>query len=113
MRKYLLIILLVILAIICLSLILFGFEIGKFKINSYSEIKSISAERNIALANLEHKNFSEFEQKKDNLKDSVEEYKTKKAEYDALVAEGKITESAIYSSMDIYNIDFLFINITH
>lgn len=113
MRKYLLIIVLVILAIICLSLVLFGFEIGKFKINSYTEIKQISAERNLALTNLKHKNFAEFTQKKENLKDSVEEYKVKKAEYDSLVAEGKIKESAIYSSMDIYNIDFLWAKLGH
>ena len=111
MRKYLLIIILIVLAILCFSLMISGFKIGIFKINSYSDIQELNAQRNILLSELDQKNSVEFKQKQSEISEAVNNYKDKKAQYDTLVAEGKITESAIYSSMDIYNIDFLWTTI--
>lgn len=46
MRKYILILSLVILAIICFCLMFFGIKIGKFKlVNSYNDVVQISSEK--------------------------------------------------------------------
>ena len=111
MRKYILIIILIISAIICINLISFGFRIGNFKINSYSEIEKNSLEKDKLLDDLNKKNYNEFKKKVNDLKLATESYKTTKVQYDALVESGEISESAIYDSMDIYNIDFLWTTI--
>lgn len=111
MRKYVLILILVIVAILCINLIVFGFKIGKFKINSYKDISRLSVEKTELLSDLYKKNTTEFKDKINELKKSTENYKTVKAQYDDLVESGEISENAFYSSMDIYNLDFLWTTI--
>lgn len=111
MRKYVLILILIIVAILCINLIAFGFRVGKLKINSYKDISRLSIEKNELLSSLNQKNTTEFKEKISELKKATENYKVVKAQYDELVASGDISESAIYSSMDIYNLDFLWTTI--
>lgn len=111
MRKYLLILIVIILAILCVNLVVHGFKIGKFKINSYSEIAKISSEKDALLTELNQKNSAEFKQRIENLKTSTENYKKVKAEYDTYVESGEISENAIYNSMNVYEMDFLWMTI--
>lgn len=64
MRKYVLGILLIVLAIICFLIIAFGIKIGPFKIYSYSEVSKASSERKELLTNLNQKNVTEYEETK-------------------------------------------------
>lgn len=107
MRKYLLIILLIIIAIVFIWIACFGVSIGKFKINSYSEIIAMNNEKKELLAQLDNKNTKEFEKKKKTLNAAVSEYKTTKKEYDKLVAEGKITEDSIINTIELFDINSL------
>lgn len=111
MRKYLLILIVIIVAILCVNLVINGFKIGKFKINSYSEIAKISSEKDALLTELNQKNSAEFKQRIENLKTSTENYKKVKAEYDTYVESGEISENAIYNSMNVYEMDFLWMTI--
>lgn len=111
MRKYILILILIISAVLCINLVTFGFRIGRFKINSYRDIEKNSQEKDKILEDLNKKNYGDFKDKVEELKKATDNYKTVKADYDALVASGEISESAIYSSMDIYNMDFLWTTI--
>lgn len=111
MRKYVLILVLIILAIICFCLMFFGFKIGNFKINSYNQVVAISSEKNELLSELNYKNTTEFDEKRQNLLKAVREYNSKKSNYDDLVANGKITDNNIYNSMDLYDVDFLWTTI--
>ena len=111
MRKYLLILGLIILVILCVNLIISGFKIGKFKINSYSEIAKISAEKNEILDELKQKNSVDFKKKIEDLKTLTEQYKAVKADYDSYVESGEISENAIYNSMNVYEMDFLWMTI--
>ena len=107
MRKYLLFVILIIFIIIFICVVTLG--IGK--INSYGEISKLNEEKEEILVTLKNKNSSEFKSKISELGNSISEYKTTKAEYDSLVASGELAENAIYSSMDIYNLDFLWATI--
>lgn len=111
MRKYVLILILIILAILCFALMFFGFKIGNLKINSYKDVVSISSEKNKLLSELNYKNITEFNEKQKALLNAVKEYNSKKASYDDLVSKGKITDSNIYNSMDLYDVDFLWTTI--
>lgn len=111
MRKYILILVLIILAILCFTMMFFGLKIGNFKISSYSEIETSSIEKKNLLSELNYKNTTEFNAKKAALVSSVQEYNNKKAQYDKLVEEGQITESSVYNAMDIYDVDFLWTTI--
>lgn len=111
MRKYVLIIILIVLAIVCFCLMFFGMKIGFFKINSYNEVVAVSSEKNEILSQLTYKNTTEFEGKKHELSNAIEEYKVKKAQYDDLVSKGQITDNTIYNSMDLYDVDFLWTTI--
>lgn len=113
MRKYILILSLVILAIICFCLMFFGIRIGKFKlVNSYNDVVQISSEKNKLLSELNYKNTTEFDNKKQELLDATKDYKIKKENYDKLVASGKLTENSVYNSQkDLYDVDFLWTTI--
>jgi hypothetical protein len=112
MRKYLLLIALVIVAIIFFVIMFFGIKIGNFTIvNSYKDIETLSNEKNTLLAELNYKNNNDFSAKKLALESAVDEYNTKKSKYDASVAAGEITDSDIYNSMDLYDVDFLWTTI--
>ena len=62
MRKYVLGILLMVLAIICFLIIGFGVKIGAFKIYSYSDVSKASKERKSLLTSLNEKNITEYEE---------------------------------------------------
>lgn len=111
MRKFLLTIVLILTSIACFGIIFFGVKIGNFKINSYSQIEKINEEKELLLNELSNKKNSEFEKKNEELKKAVDEYKTQKAEYDKMVTEGKITDTSIQSSIDLYDVDFLWTTI--
>lgn len=111
MRKYILILILVVFAVLCFNLIVFGFKLGRFKINSYSELGKISQEKDEVLTQLNDKNSKDFNKKIEELKKATSKYKNVKTEYDSLVESGELSDEAIYNSMDIYNMDFLWTTI--
>ena len=99
MRKYVLGILLIVLAIICFFIIGFGVKIGNFKIYSYSDVSKASSERKSLLTSLNEKNITEYEETKRLLSSATQKYQSKKTEYDSLIESGKLTaESNIYNS---------------
>lgn len=107
MRKFILVLLLIILAIISFSVIAIGIKIGPFKIYNYSEIEEASIQRKALLAELNNKNENEFETTQKSLLSAVDKYQEKKEQYDSLVESGDLTaESNIYNS-SLYDIDFL------
>ena len=111
MRKIILAIILIISCVICFGVICYGFEIGPIKVNGYSTVASLSAKKTELLAKLNEKNVTEFNAKKDNLQKVVDDYNTKKAEYDRLVQEGKIDNNSIHNTLDLYEIDYLWTKI--
>jgi hypothetical protein len=111
MRKIILAIILIISCVICFGVICYGFEIGPVKVNGYSTVASLSAKKTELLAKLNEKNVTEFNAKKDNLQKVVDDYNTKKAEYDRLVQEGKIDNNSIHNTLDLYEIDYLWTKI--
>lgn len=107
MRKFILVVLLLLLAIICFTVIGIGIKIGPFKIYSYSEIQKASSERKTLLAELKNKNVNEFETTQQSLITAAKKYQEKKEEYDMLVESGDLTtESNIYNS-SLYDMDYL------
>jgi len=112
MRKYVLALVLVILAIIFFSIMIFGVKIGNLKINSYKEIQTASFEKKKILSELNYKNLTEYAAKKNALNLAVQAYKEQKAQYDLLVSEGQIPDSDVmYDSMELYDVDFLWTTI--
>lgn len=111
MRKIILAIILIISCVICFGVICYGFEIGPVKVNGYSTVASLSAKKTELLAKLNEKNVTEFNAKKDNLQKVVDDYNTKKAEYDRLVQEGKIDNNSIHNTLDLYEIGYLWTKI--
>ena len=85
MRKYVLGILLIVLAIICFFIIGFGVKIGNFKIYSYSDVSKASSERKSLLTSLNEKNITEFEDTKILLYSATKKYQSKKSEYYYLI----------------------------
>ena len=106
MRKYLLILVLIISCILCFLVMSFGFTF----IPSYKEVNASLAEKRQVLTELSTKNSTEFFAKQTALSSAVQEYKNKKAQYDTLVQEGKITEETV-TSMEMYDVDFLWATI--
>ncbi|MBR3882238.1 MAG: hypothetical protein IKJ36_03115 [Clostridia bacterium] len=111
MRKIILAIVLIISCVVCFGVICYGFEIGPAKVNGYSTIENLSAKKDNLLLKLNEKNITEFNSKKDNLQAVVDDYNTKKAEYDRLVKEGKIDNNSIHNTLDLYEIDYLWTKI--
>lgn len=111
MRKIILAIILIISCVICFGVICYGFEIGPVKVNGYSTVASLSTKKTELLAKLNEKNVTEFNAKKDNLQKVVDDYNTKKAEYDRLVQEGKIDNNSIHNTLDLYEIGYLWTKI--
>ena len=89
MRKYLLILILIITALVCLLLMSFGLGV----IPSFAEVEQVRFEKQQVLGELNYKNSTEFTAKKAALNSAAEEYKNKKNQYDSLVKDGKITDS--------------------
>lgn len=111
MRKYLLILILIITGVLCFSLIIGGFKIGNLKIiKSYSDIETMSLEKKEAITELKQKNGAEFVAKTAALSSAAQEYKNKKAQYEKLVSEGQIKETSP-SSLDLYDVGFLWTTI--
>lgn len=107
MRKFILVLLLIILSIISFCIISIGINIGPLKIYSYSEIEKANFERKNLLAELNNKNENEFETTQELLSSAVEEYQEKKEQYNSLIESGELTaESNIYNS-SLYDIDSL------
>lgn len=107
MRKYLLIIITILIAVVFCIIVLFGTQIGNFRIYSYDEIVAVSKEKTALLSALDTKNISEYNKTLKALQTAVQTYEKTKSEYDKLVQEGKITEDAVYNSIDLYDIDAL------
>lgn len=111
MRKVILVILLILTGIICFKIIFFGVKIGNFQINSYSQIENMNNQREDLLNQLNEKNHQEFSSKDAELKQTVKEYQEEKSKYDELVSQGKITDTSIKNSIDLYDMDFLWTTI--
>ncbi len=111
MRKYLLILILIITGVLCFSLIMNGLEIGEFKlIKSYNDVEKMSLEKKEAITELKQKSGAEFIAKSAALSSAAEEYKKQKSQYEKLVSEGKIKE-ADPTSIDLYDLGFLWTTI--
>ena len=111
MRKYLLILILIIAGVLCFSIIISGFEIGNLKlIKSYDDVQKMSLEKKDLITELKQKNDAEFGAKIAALSAAVQEYKNKKAQYEKLVSEGKIKEEEV-TSLDLYDVGFLWTTI--
>lgn len=112
MRKYLLILVLIFICIVCFSLMTFGLKFGDFNlISSFKDVTAISTEKEQLVTELKAKNSTEFMTKNAALTTAVQEYKNKKSQYEQLVQAGQITDSDIYNSMDLYEVDFLWATI--
>ena len=112
MRKFLLILILIISGIFCVYLIINGLKIGNMNlIKSYDEVATISAEKKQIISDLKQRNGAEFVSKNTALISAVQAYNNKKSQYEKLVADGEIKEENEYVAMDIYDIDFLWTNI--
>lgn len=107
MRKYLLIILTILIAIIFWGIISNGVQFGKFRIYSYDDVLVASNEKTTLLSALDSKNIGEYNKTLKSLQTAVQTYEKTKEEYDRLVAEGKITETSVYNSIDLYDVDAL------
>ena len=111
MRKLVLVVLCIIVFISCLTIVSFGFHIGNYKILGYKELKTSNDEKNQMISNLNVKNNEEFDKKIAELDAVVNDYTSVKADYDKLVANGSITDRTIYSSVDLYNMNYLWTTI--
>lgn len=111
MRKYILIILVVLLSIVSLLVVTYGYRIAWFEVLGYKEIGEKTRNEKQLVEELDNKNSKEFNTKTDALEKVTEEYQTTKAEYDKLVSDGQITNRTIYSSIDLYNMDYLWTKI--
>lgn len=112
MRKFLLILILIISGIFCVYLIINGLKIGNMNlIKSYDEVATISAEKKQIISDLKQRNGAEFVSKNTALISAVQAYNNKKSQYEKLVADGEIKEENEFVAMDIYDIDFLWTNI--
>lgn len=81
---------------------------GIFAVKSYEELVDANKELNIMINTLNSKNTSEYAAKKAALTSAVQEYESKKEEYETLAAEQK---QMAYDSTDLYDIDFLWTKI--
>lgn len=111
MRKIILVVLCIIVFISCLTIVSFGFHIGNHRILGYKALKTANDEKNQMISNLNEKNDNEFEQKFEELNAVVNDYTSIKADYDKLVENGSITDRTIYSSVDLYNMNYLWTTI--
>lgn len=107
MRKILIFVMLVVVIWGCYSVISSGFSIGNITIASYSEIQDTNKELETAISELERKNDTEFKSKQTSLGTSIKNYQEKKEEYETMLLENDNAEEIIYTSADVYNIDFL------
>lgn len=107
MRKFVLILVLLILAVLFFTVVFVGIGTGNFRINSYKNIEQVGSQKNSLLLELNNKNNSEFKEKQNTLNSAVKEYNEVKVRYDELSKEGKITSQNLYDSMDLYDMDFL------
>ena len=111
MRKYILIILVLLLSIISLLIVVFGYRIAKFEVLGYKEIGAKTTQEKDLVEELEQKNSKDFVTKTKALEKATEDYRVAKSEYERLVSEGQITNKTIDSSIGLYNMDFLWTKI--
>lgn len=107
MRKYLLIIITILIAVIFCIIVFFGYQFGKIRIYSYDEIVAISKEKDTLLSALDTKNINEYSKTLKALQTAVQTYEKTKLEYDTLLQEGIITDDAVYNSIDLFDVDEL------
>lgn len=107
MRKYLLILITIVIAAIFFIIIFNGIQLGKLRIYSYDEVVAVSNEKTTLLSALDAKNIGEYNKTLKSLQTAVQTYEKTKEEYDKLVVEGKITETSVHNSIDLYNVDEL------
>lgn len=111
MRKVILSITLCITLIMCFGLIFFGLKIGNFRINSYSQIAQLNMDKETILSDFKNKSIAKYKTNIDDFKIVKSNYETKKEEYKELVDSGKITETVIKNSIDLYDMDYLWTKI--
>lgn len=107
MRKYLLILITIIIAAIFGEIVLWGLQLGKLRIYSYDEIVAVSKEKTTLLSALDAKNIGEYNKTLKSLQTAVQTYEKTKLDYDKLVEEGTITQDSIYNSIDLFDVDTL------
>ena len=113
MRKLTLSIILILLLVGCYQVVFGNSQFVREKIASVSQLQASSKKLNTELANLEKSTTDEFEAKKKQLAQVIENYRTTKQEYDQLVSQFSAeTADALLQAQendlrDIYDVDFL------
>lgn len=106
-RKILIFAIVVVTAWCCYSLIINGLSVGNFSIANYSEIQKKNEELETAVKELERRNTVEFVSKKTSLQTAIQNYQERKEEYEEIILESGGKKEILYTSADVYNIDFL------
>lgn len=109
MRKVIIFLVLILLIVACWEVVVEGFAIGQdFTIYSYEVVESSSKGLDTLISQLVNANDMEFPREKQNLKTAINEYQSKKQEYEELqaVVEKNTTEIDL-NLVDIYDVDFL------
>ena len=107
MRKKLIIFLLIILVFMSGILIVSGLQNGSFGIESYISLQQKTVDLNKRIEELNNKNTSEYELKKEELLSATENYKNKKKQYEELITTVQAVGDNISNTFDLYDIDFL------
>ena len=107
MRKLGFIGILLIIFIVFILIVNFGFKLGPIRIMSYDEIEEANANRKILLAELNDKNTNEYKNKKIELEKAIQEYKTTKIIFDKLVPSDKLSNDGLNKYMEIYDFNSL------
>lgn len=110
MRKVILVICTVLLAILLIVTLTKGLQIGNCSILSYSAVEKKSDELNELIASYETKNSNELPSIQSEIKSEIENYNTKKQEYEELLAQKQANLMSVDNS-NCYDVDFLWTKI--
>ena len=113
MRRFTLIVVLILLIVGCYQVIFGNAEAIRSKVASVSQLSTASKKLNTELAELEKSTTDEFEQKKQKLSKTIEDYQKSKDNYEEVVEEFSteaaedLLEAQENDLKDIYDVDFL------
>lgn len=107
MRRFLIKCLLFILIIMSIILITIGLQNDDYGVESYLKLQQKTKELNISMQELENKNTSEYEIKRQALIDSANNYRKVKKEYEKVISNIQSVGGNEDNSFDLYDIDFL------
>lgn len=113
MRKIVILLLCIVLALCTYQTVVEGFSLGKeFVVPTYKDVSNSSREMDALIGQLANINDIKFEQSKNSLTSAIKRYKDTKEEYDELVENMKTGyDSQDISLVDTYDVDFLWTTI--